>query len=258
MTRRMTTLGLLGFITLSSCAIQSQAEAPDDLQKSKAEFKTDDGVTIVGDYFPPTGRAISPAAILLHMYNHDRSTWTPLIKPLHEAGFAVLAIDLRGHGESIEPADMKLVDRVQERDPKLFNDMHKDAQAAIKWVRTQPNVDQERLVLIGASVGCSVSIDTMAREPSVDAIVCMTPGTNYLGVDSAEQILKTGDRPILLLATEDEREATDALAKAADNATGEIVGSGRVHGTNMLGKIDGIEAKITAFVRDAVHNPKGN
>jgi len=251
----MTTWGLLGFVTLSSCAIQSQAEAPDELQKKQAEFKTDDGVTIHGDYYPPTGRAISPAAVLLHMYSHDRATWAPLLKPLHEAGFAVLAIDMRGHGESTEPASMKLADRVKERDPALFNDMHKDALAAIQWVRAQPNVDPERLVLIGASVGCSVAIDTMAREPSVDAVVCMTPGTKYLGVDSTAHILKTGPRPILLLATEDERAATDTLSKSADNATGEIVGSGRVHGTNMFGKIDGIEAKITTFVRDAVHTP---
>jgi dienelactone hydrolase len=255
MTRRMTTLGLLGFVTLSSCAIQSQAETPNELQKSKAEFKTDDGVTIMGDYYPPTGRAISPVAILLHMYKHDRTTWAPLVKPLHEAGFAVLAIDMRGHGESTEPASMNLAERVTQRDPKLFNDMHKDALAAIQWVRAQPNVDQKMLVLIGASVGCSVAIDTMVREPSVDAIVCLTPGANYLGVDSIEHILKTGSRPILLLATEDEREATDVLSKSADNATGEIVSPGRIHGTNMFGEVAGIEAKITAFVRDAVRTP---
>ncbi|GJM24744.1 MAG: hypothetical protein DHS20C16_11590 [Phycisphaerae bacterium] len=255
MARRMTTLVLAGFLTLSSCAIQSQAESPNELQKKQTEFKTDDGITIIGDYYPPTGRAISPVAILLHMYKHDRTTWAPLVEPLHEAGFAVLAIDMRGHGQSTEPASMKLADRVNQRDPKLFNDMHKDVQAAIKWVRTQPNVDQEMLVLVGASVGCSVAIDTMAREASVDAIVCMTPGTKYLGVDSTEHILKTGSRPILLLATEDERKATDTLSKSADNATGEIVESGRIHGTNMFGKVDGIEAKITAFVRDAIRKP---
>ncbi len=245
----------IALVLMAFVAIQANAQTPDELQRKKAEFKTDDGVTIVADYYPPTGRAISPAAILLHMYRHDRSTWEPLVKPLHEAGFAVLAIDMRGHGDSTHPESMNLAKRVVERDPKLFNNMHKDAQAAIKWVRTQPNVDQDMLVLIGASVGCSVAIDTMTREPSVDAIVCLTPGTKYLGVDSAAHIHKTGDCPILLLATEDEREATDALSKTADNVTGEIVGPGRLHGTNMFGKIDGIEAKITAFVRAAVHKP---
>lgn len=251
MTRYATTLALIGCIFL----VTATAHADDRLQKSKAEFNTEDGVTIVGDYFPPTGRAISPVAILLHMYRNDRSTWAPLIQPLHEAGFAVLAIDLRGHGESTNPTNMKLAERVVSRDPKLFNNMYKDVQAAIKWVRQQPNVDQEMLVLVGASVGCSVAIDVMARDPSVDAIVCMTPGTNYLGVNSTKHIAKTGDRPILLLATEKEREATDALAKSADNATGKIVGPGKVHGTRMFGKVKGIEAKITAFVRKHAHHP---
>ncbi len=255
MTHHRTIFSLLVALTFISCAIETSADTSDELRVKRAEFRSEDGVSIVGDYYPPTGRAISPVAILLHMYRHDRSTWTPLIEPLHEAGFAVLAIDMRGHGESTKPEGMNLADRVKQRDTKLFNNMHKDVQAALKWARTQPNVDQDMLVLIGASVGCSVAIDTTAREPSVDAVVCLTPGTKYLGVDSTRHILKTGDRPILLLATEDEREATDTLAKSADNVTGEIVGPGRIHGTNMFGKVDGIETRITQFVRDAVHKP---
>ena len=217
-----------------------------------AEFATDDGVTIVGDYYPPMGRAMAPAVILLHMYKHDRTTWKPLAAPLHRSGFAVLAIDLRGHGQSTKPADRNLARRIDRRDPLLFNAMHQDVAAAVKWVRSQPNVDQGQLALVGASIGCSVALDYTARDDSVDAVVCLTPGENYLGVDSTKHIRSTGDRPILLLATEDERRATDALAKLADNAEGKIVGKGRVHGTEMLGRIEGIEELIVKFLSEHV------
>ncbi|NOX57851.1 MAG: alpha/beta fold hydrolase [Planctomycetes bacterium] len=255
MTRTMIIPALLAVMLAPSCAISADANAANELQKKVANFKTQDGVEIVGDYFPPTGRAISPVAVLLHMYRSDRSAWSPLVKPLHEAGFAVLAIDMRGHGDSTKPETLNLATRVNDRDAKLFNNMYKDVDAAIEWARKQPNTDPKKLVLIGASVGCSIAIDTMSRDKTVNAIVCMTPGTNYLGVDSTEHIAKTDTRPILLLATEDERAATDTLASSVENATGEIVGPGRAHGTRMFGVIDGIEKKIVTFVREQVNKP---
>lgn len=228
-----------------------QLAMADQAKPERAEFVTADGVTIVGDYFAPIGEAPAPPAILLHMYKHDRSTWAPLIEPLREAGFAVLAIDMRGHGESTKPESMRLAERVDERDPELFRAMHVDVEAAVKWVRSQPNVDQEKLVLVGASVGCSVAIDCAARMKDVTAVVCLSPGENYLGINSVEHITQTGKTPILLLATEKEREAVDTLSAKAENVTGEIVGEGRVHGTQMFGQIEGVEAKIVAFLKKA-------
>jgi dienelactone hydrolase len=215
-------------------------------------LKTEDGVRIVGDFFPTTERGQAPLAILLHMYRHDRTSWKPLIEPLHQASFAVLAIDLRGHGESIAPAKMRLRERVVQRDPGLFNAMHLDVAAAIEWAKMQGGVDGERMVLVGASVGCSVALDVCARDPGIDAVVCMTPGTNYLGVDSRLHVKKTRKVPILLLATEEERAATDDLAKLAKNVRGEIVGPGKIHGTRMFGKVAGVEKKIADFLTESL------
>lgn len=218
----------------------------------RATFATTDGVQIVGDYYPAAGSGPAPLAVLLHMYRQDRSTWKPLVGPLHDAGFAVLAIDLRGHGESTEPSTMRLAERMKQRDPGLFNAMHLDVEAGVKWARQQPGVDPEKLVLVGASVGCSVALDVTVRDAGVDAAVCLSPGTNYLGMDSTVHIQKTRAVPILLLAEEKERDAVDALAKLATNARGEIVGPGEHHGTRMFGAVAGIEDKIVTFLKDAV------
>jgi len=40
----------------------------------------------------------------------------PLVPYLHAAGFAVLAIDLRGHGESEGPSELGLAKKVESRD----------------------------------------------------------------------------------------------------------------------------------------------
>ena len=86
----------------------------------------------------------------------------------------------------------------------------------------------------------------------MNVVVCMTPGENYLGVDSVDDIKKYGDRPILLLATEDERRAAEKLGTVNARATVHIVGSGRVHGTRMFGRINGIEGRIVSFIRENI------
>ncbi len=214
-------------------------------------FETEDSVKIVADYYKPQA-ANSPVAILLHMHRSKRSAWEPLVPHLREAGFAVLAIDMRGHGESVTPAAMNLERRSMDRDPTLYNAMYHDVAAAYAFLARQGDVDLTRLAVVGASVGCSVAIDYGRRERSVDVVICMTPGENYLGVDSVDHIKAYGAKPILLLATEDVRRAAEALGTVNTGATVDIVGGGRVHGTHMFGRIDGIEGRIVSFVRENI------
>lgn len=228
-------------------AIDVRADVP--LPKSETvRFDTEDGVTIVGTYYPPTGRAIAPPAILLHMYRNKRQSYEPLVMPLHEAGFAVLAIDLRGHGESVEPASMDLAAKVTSRDETLFANMYKDVEAAVKWINEQPNVDNKRLALVGGSVGCSVAFDYASRH-DVTAMACLSPGAKYLGLDSEAHLKKIDKTPMLLLATELEAEHCREVAAMNDNATARIMGGQtRAHGTRMFGRVKGTEKAITEFL----------
>jgi len=220
-------------------------------------FDTEDGVRIVGELsFPEPGVLTvierRPLVILLHMYASDRSAWKPLVPKLTEAGFAVLAIDMRGHGESVEPASQDLARRVKERDASLFNAMPRDVAAACAFLADRLDVDASRFAIVGASVGCSVAIEYAAHDASVDAIVCLSPGTDYLGVDSTRPVKALGKRAMLLLATEGERKAPDELARLNPNVTTDIVGKGTVHGTRMFGRIEGIEDRIVEFITAAV------
>jgi len=153
----------------------------------KVRFATSDGVNIVAEYVAPKDRA-APVVMLLHMYRSDRTSWRPLIPKLHEAGFAVLALDMRGHGESVEPAAMTLAKRALGRDEALFQQMYEDVKAGYAFLAQRPEVDLTRFAIIGASVGCSVAIDYAGRDRSVDVVICLSPGEHYLGVDSTRDI----------------------------------------------------------------------
>jgi pimeloyl-ACP methyl ester carboxylesterase len=248
MTRHTLSMGTAGAVLLAIVPARA-------LEPQTVTFETDDGVSIVADFYPSTGRALSPVAILLPMYRHDRSSWTPLIPHLHDAGFAVLAIDPRGHGDSVKPKEMDLARRVRERDPTLFRAMYRDVFAGYHFLSQQPNCDLARVALVGASVGCSVAIDYASRDRSVDVVVCLSPGENYLGLDSRAHMKKfaeSGPRAILLLAAPQERKACDTLAGINPHTTVRIVGQDKVHGTGMFGAVKGIEEDITRFLVEHV------
>ena len=246
----------------------AQTIAPPDMKKRPAKpaaaepqaarFETSDGVKIEADYYPAAVKEgeKAPAAILIHMYPADRTSWKPLAPGLHEAGFAVLAYDIRGHGGSTEPADKKLKEAYDKRDSKLFADAWKDVEAAKGWLGKQPGCDVSRMALVGASVGCSIALDYAGRDEAVKAVVCLSPGTKYMGVDSITHIKKCGKRAILLISPESEYKAVEELIKASDGAAkGEKhPGGEKEHGTGMFKADYGktVRENIVAFVSKAL------
>jgi dienelactone hydrolase len=223
-------------------------------QGEKVTFETHDGAVICADYYTPKpSKTGAPMVILLHMYGSDRTAWRPLIKPLHEAGFAILAIDMRGHGECAGAEDRR---RVERRDPAVFRAMYDDVRAAYSWLAEQDGVDRSRFALVGASVGCSVALHYATQDRSVDVIVCLSPGANYLGLDSKADISKIKGRKIWLVAGDDpkEKEGVEALAPLADDADTELF-AGDAHGTRMFGKFPGLEEKIADYLSRYIGAP---
>ncbi|MEK6644834.1 MAG: alpha/beta fold hydrolase [Planctomycetota bacterium] len=222
--------------TLLSCMV-FLAQAPAEPKPQDIKYITADGVTVAADYFAPTVKvAKAPVAILIHMYATDRKSWTPLVQPLLDTGFAVLAYDTRGRGGSIEPERMELRNRYGRQDTTLFLDAWQDAAGAVQWLGTRAECDTTRIVLIGASSGASIAIDYATHEPNVKAIVGLSPYMKTVGIETSDHIKKIKDRLILLLAPEKELgRAQDLAATTGGKAKCEmLVGGPANHGTNLL------------------------
>ncbi len=224
------------------------------VETEAVSFSAADGHRIAAGFLPAANppRSGAPAVVLLHMYRSDRAAWEPLLEPLHEAGFAVLAIDLRGHGESATTATR---DRVEQRDTSVFREMQDDLRGAYDWLAKRSDIDRSRFALVGASVGCSIALQYAAKDHSVDAIVCLSPGLNYLGLDSAGDVHQITGRKILMLATEDERDAPYTLQKRGDSIEVKIYPRREAHGTNMFGTIGRVEEEIVQFLKAGVGRP---
>ena len=56
-----------------------------------------DGLILDATFYGPVVRP-APGVLLLHMEGRDRGAWDTLPERLQARGYAVLAVDLRGHG----------------------------------------------------------------------------------------------------------------------------------------------------------------
>lgn len=131
----------------------------------------DDGVKIVGDYYPCQS---SFGVILLHMMPKDRKSWTLVARRLQGQGFHALAIDLRGHGESEGGPDGYM---------SFSDNQH---QAAILDVERAALFLKEKgvatLHLIGASIGANLALQYLSRHPDAVSALLLSPGLNYRGI----------------------------------------------------------------------------
>jgi uncharacterized protein len=126
------------------------------------ELVTADGLTLRGWYIPSRNGA---AVLLGHGHAGSRQAMLPYAQMLINHGYGVLMFDWRAHGNS----DGDTV--------TLGNTEVQDFEAAFNYVASRPDVDAKRIGVLGISMGASVMIEAMARNPDVRAGVFEAPYT---------------------------------------------------------------------------------
>jgi pimeloyl-ACP methyl ester carboxylesterase len=182
-----------------------------------------DGLTLVGDFYALEGDVA--AVLLLHMYGADRSSWEPLIPALLEAGYHVLAVDLRAHGETGGDEDWEA---------GLL-----DVQTWLNWLREQTGVRPEALSIVGASIGANLALMGCAADTECTTAVALSPGLDYFNV-VPETALSEGlsERSALLIASHNDAYSAHSIVELARLGTGEIglrLYTGGEHGTELFG-----------------------
>lgn len=136
--------------------------------RSWAATYTVDGATVSGELLVPRGKGPFPAVVLNHGYI-DPAIYTlgrGLSREqewLAAAGFVVLHTDYRGHAGSDPVGDV-------DRESRLA--YTRDAIAAAKALEQEPYVDDDRLAMLGRSMGGGVTLNALVAEPGlVDAAV---------------------------------------------------------------------------------------
>ncbi|MFH1193757.1 MAG: alpha/beta fold hydrolase [bacterium] len=170
----------------------------------KINFETADGVIITGNWF--SDREAKKCVLLFHMRTATKESWDDFSAKLNEAGLSALAIDLRGHGKSTEQNG-------EEIDYKDFSHENheacrKDVDAALEWLAGR---GMKEIYVGGGSIGANLAIDVMARHGEIKKGIALSPGLEYLGVETADAIKKLGaGQKILLVASKDDSYSYDS------------------------------------------------
>ena len=163
----------------------------------QARFATADGWTIVGTY--RKGRPDKPVWILTHGVAAGRGEWDAFAEKLLARGIGSLAIDLRGHGESVMRADgskrtFESFDAAGE-----WPRASADVLAAAAWLAAH-KVSQSRLILAGGSIGANLSARAFTLLPKARGLVLLSAGMDYRGATLARF---DGARALACAARED-------------------------------------------------------
>lgn len=131
-----------------------------------------DGSRLHAWFLPARGAAGGPArGTVLHLHGNaaNMSNHLPLVAWLPAQGFNVLTLDYRGFGKS-------------EGAPSL-DGVVDDAAVALAYLRTRPDVDAERLIVFGQSLGGATALRLLARDSiGVRLAVIEAAFSSYRGI----------------------------------------------------------------------------
>ncbi len=134
---------------------------------------TDDHVRLHGWFLPFSNAA--KTLLIFHGNAGNIGHRLPWLKQLHDTGANVLIIDYRGFGRS-EGAPFE-------------KGLYKDARAAYAWWQQRPESKEEKLILVGESLGGAVAIELAAHLPVAGLILQSTFTSAW---DMAKTIMPLG------------------------------------------------------------------
>jgi len=184
---------------------------------------TDDDVHLAGDFYPPLEQP-APLIIALHMLNSSRAAYDAVIPDLRAGGYALLNVDMRGHGASGGVRDWDLaVD---------------DLRLWIDWLAANGHISARGLVIMGASIGANVALIGCAESDVCRGAIALSPGLDYRGLQpEAALVAGLAERSALLVAAHDDAYSAQTIRQMFMNAQGDVTARlyrGRAHGTRLF------------------------
>ncbi len=113
----------------------------------------------------------APVVVLCHGFAGNTAMTSALARRIAKAGYAVIAIDFRGHGGNRNPLG-PTADGLG---------LRQDIDAALLYARTQPRFDGQRIALAGHSMGAFAVLAHAQRDPGIAAVVPISGGRDASG-----------------------------------------------------------------------------
>jgi dienelactone hydrolase len=218
----------------------------------EVSFKTEDGWKIFGNLLLPDlrPRKQAPGVILLHSGRSDRYVFTDLERFLIRAGIAVLNIDWRGRGKSINRGHYFDLSKEERANGQL------DARAAINYLAARPEVDEARIGLVGIVHGAEHAVRGSIGDARVKALALLT---GYVPAAERERDwLVSGKVHVCYVTCTGHRYVTKVMRSLYDAAPDKLgrflLYPGGAIGYQLFDLHDSLEPTILAWLTEALSN----
>lgn len=225
------------------------------IMSDKINLTTSDNVKIAADFY----KAEQPEGwlILIHMMPSTKESWREFAEAVQKQGYESLAIDLRGHGDSLlMRTEIKL-------DYRRFSDEEHqksilDLKAAVDYLVKNRKATPEKIAFIGASIGANLVLQFINKNPEFKKAVLLSPGLDYRGIKTLPLIREIkNDQSILFATSKDDGNNAEENRQLYDAAPAKInkhliVYEGGGHGTNMFNNTE--ELNLTETIKKFLEN----
>jgi len=203
-------------------------EVPRPHDPFEVTFTTPDGVRLHATWRPSPSGSAAPAVLLLHPFSRERREVADVAEDLAARGFSTLALDLRGHGESVRKGGARVsLSLALQTSP---NGLPRDVESACAWLKTRSS----RIGVLGFSLSGNLAALATAAGWA-EAGVAVSPYAERLPA-------LAGTRPktpkgLLVLASEKDPGRADS-ARALDAEGREpksvVIYPGAAHALDLL------------------------
>ena len=189
---------------------------------------TADGVRLHATWKPaPTGPT-APAVLLVHAFSRERRDLAELADELGSRGFSTLAVDLRGHGESVWKGGARIgLSPSLQTSPSAFP---RDVEAACAWLKGRSS----RIGVVGFSLSGNLAALATATGWA-EAGVAVSAFADRLPALAGSR--PTASRGLLVLASEADpgrAESARTLDAAGRDPKAVVVFPGAAHALDLL------------------------
>jgi alpha-beta hydrolase superfamily lysophospholipase len=199
-----------------------------------------DGTTLSASIYE-AGHQAAPAVVLVHMLRRTHADWNGVAEALQQAGFTVVALDLRGHGDSAGSYESN----------GDLGVLVQDVQAAVGLLQARSDVARGRVGIAGASLGASLAVLAAAADPSIRSIALLSPALEYRGLKCETALKRYSPRPALLVGASDDPYAMRSVRQltTVGPANEALTLEGAGHGTTMLARDPDLASRLVDWFR---------
>jgi len=193
------------------------ARAGSSVEVEDVRIQTKDGLKLGADFYcPRKASARAPAILITHAPGTDRTSVHKLSQTLSKKGFAVLAVDLRGHGASAADQSWEDLDRAgQER---MWTFTQRDLDAAASYLRGRREVHTTNLTVVGVGSGCALALAHAAQDENARAVILLDPTEDQLSFNLGDEVRRCAGIPMLVVSPRDGRARAKRLVDGLQTA----------------------------------------